>query len=199
MQTLNPIPRPSSRRTFLSGATLSGSALLLLAGCSNMSRGGTAMAATAANPAQDVEILNIALGLEHQAIGAYQIGAESGLLQRPVLETAVLFQGHHKSHRDALAAAVRQMGGRPVEAMTNAQYATQLNAARIANQADILKLALELEKGAAEAYLSVIPSFKSTDLAKVSARLASDEVMHWTVLQQALQMPIPQPALSFGV
>ncbi|WP_162755484.1 ferritin-like domain-containing protein, partial [Escherichia coli] len=31
----------------------------------------------------DVNILNVALGLEYQAIAAYQVGAESGLLQKP--------------------------------------------------------------------------------------------------------------------
>ena len=61
--------------------------------------------------AGDVNILNVALGLEHEAIGAYQLGAESGLLQKPVLDVAVLFQGQHKEHRDALVATVRKMGG----------------------------------------------------------------------------------------
>ncbi len=45
--------------------------------------------------AQDVAILNVALALEHEAIGTYQLGAESGLLQPAVLQTAVLFQSQH--------------------------------------------------------------------------------------------------------
>ena len=43
--------------------------------------------------AADVGILNVALGLEFEAINAYQLGAQSGLLQKPVLEIAVKFQG----------------------------------------------------------------------------------------------------------
>lgn len=39
-------------------------------------------------PAKDVGILNVALGLEHEAINAYRLGAGSGLLQKPVLEVA---------------------------------------------------------------------------------------------------------------
>lgn len=61
----------------------------------------------------DINILNVALGLEYQAIAAYQVGAESGLLQKPVLDTAVKFQGHHKAHAQVLAGTVSKMGGTP--------------------------------------------------------------------------------------
>ena len=48
-----------------------------------------------------------------------------------------------------------------------------------------------LENGAANAYIGVIPSFGDRNLAQVSARLAADEAMHWTVLTQALKDPLP--------
>jgi hypothetical protein len=98
-----------SRRAFLSRAgqtTLSAGAIALLAG--NQALAGKMSMGDASN---DVNILNVALALEHEAIAAYQIGAESGLLQKPVLEVAVTFQGHHKSHRDALAATITKLGG----------------------------------------------------------------------------------------
>lgn len=150
------------------------------------------------NPDQDADILNVALGLEHEAINAYQLSAESGLLQKPVLETAVLFQSHHKAHRDALAATIRKLGGRPLEARPMAEYAKALQAGTLQNQADVLNLAARLELGATNAYLGVIPSFKDTALAKVAARLAADETMHWTVLNGALARALPQGALTFG-
>ena len=62
----------------------------------------------------------------------------------------------------------------------------------------MLKLAARLERGAANAYLGVIPSFEDSGLAQVSGRLAADETMHWTVLAQALGQPLPRTALSFG-
>src|SRR5690348_15728174 len=77
------------RRGFLraSGITLlSSSAVALLAGCEKMA------VAQTGNAANDVGILNTALGLEHEAISAYQVGAGSGLLQKPVLDVAVKFQ-----------------------------------------------------------------------------------------------------------
>ena len=62
----------------------------------------------------------------------------------------------------------------------------------------MLDLAARLELGATNAYLGVIPSFKDNALAKVAARLAADETMHWTVLSNALGRPLPPMALSFG-
>ncbi len=189
-----PLP---SRRMFLSGArkaTLSSAAVVLLAGCGTMAT--AAMKDGAA--AQDAGILNVALGLEHEAIGAYQLGAESGLLQPAVLQTAVLFQSQHKEHRDALTGAIRSLGGAPVETKSLADYAADLQADTLRNQTDVLTLAARLERGATNAYLSVIPAFESRDLAVIAGRLAADETMHWTVLTQALGQPLPTSALSFG-
>ncbi len=176
-----------------SGVTvLSASAVALMAGCEKMA------VAQTGNPAADVGILNTALALENEAISAYQLGAGSGLLQKPVLEIAVLFQTHHKEHRDALIATIRKLGGTPVAAKSDAEVGQALNAGSLKSQADVLRLAQRLERGAANAYIGVIPSFGDRALAQVSARLAADEVMHWTVLSQALKDPLPAKALSFG-
>jgi fructose-1,6-bisphosphatase/sedoheptulose 1,7-bisphosphatase-like protein len=177
-------------------SVLSASAVALLAGCEKMAAAQGSNGSS--NVAGDVGILNTALSLEHEAISAYQLGATSGLLQKPVLEVAVMFQTHHKEHRDALIAAIRKFGGTPVAAKSDAEVAQALNAAALKNQTDVLRLAQRLEKGAANAYIGVIPSFGDRALAQVSARLAADETMHWTVLSQALQDPLPAKALSFG-
>lgn len=182
-----------SRRAFMgrSGA-LSAVAVALLAGQDVMAQG------MRGDAAGDVAILNVALGLEHEAINAYQLGAGSGLLQKPVQDVAVQFQGHHKTHRDALMATIRKLGGQPVAEKSLDDYAKALNAAALKNQGDVLDLAARLELGAANAYLSVIPSMLDRDLAKVAARLAADETMHFTVLNNALGRPLPPGALSFG-
>jgi hypothetical protein len=189
------VVRAPARRMFLqqaSGVALSATAIALLAGCESMAQSSTK------SENQDVAILNVALGLEHEAIGAYQLGAESGLLQKPVLDTAVLFQGHHKAHRDALAATIQKLGGKPVETRPLGEYAKALKADTLKSQADVLALAARLELGATNAYLGVIPAFKDSALAKVAGRLAADETMHWTVLTGALARALPASALSFG-
>jgi rubrerythrin len=183
-----------ARRAFLGkagAATLSAAAIALLAGRDALAQGSAATMA-------DVGILNVALGLEHEAINAYQLGAQSGLLTKPVLDVAVLFQSHHKGHRDALIATIRKIGGTPVAEKTIDEYARALNAATLKSQADVLELAARLELGATNAYLGVIPAFKDAGLAKVAGRLAADETMHWSILSSALGKPMPMAALSFG-
>ena len=193
--TTKTIVTSHARRGFLGGAgklTLSAAAIALLAGRENL-----AVAATSTG-IQDIDILNVALGLEHEAINAYQLGAQSGLLQAAVLDVAVQFQGHHKSHRDALIATIEKLGGNPVAEKKLDDYARALKADTLKSQKDVLDLAARLELGATNAYLGVIPAFKDNALSKVAARLAADETMHWTVLSNALGRPLPPMALSFG-
>ena len=75
----------AARRLFIgrSALALSGAAVALLAGRD-------AVAAKAGDPgAQDVRILNTALGAELEAIAAYQTGAESRLLDKSALDLAI--------------------------------------------------------------------------------------------------------------
>ncbi len=183
----------ATRRSFMArGGALSAVAVAMLGGQEALAQG------MAADLAGDIQILNVALGLEHEAINAYQLGATSGLLQKPVLDVAVAFQGHHKAHRDALIATIVKLGGKPVMEQKLDDYARSLKANTLKNQADVLSLAARLELGATNAYLGVIPAFGSKELAKVAARLAADETMHYTVLTQALGRTLPAGALSFG-
>lgn len=183
----------STRRTFLgSSGVLSATAVALLAGRPALAQG------MAGDPAKDAGILNVALALEHEAINAYQLGAGSGLLTKPVLAVALQFQGHHKGHRDALIATIRKLGGQPVAELKPEDYARALDAQALNSQADVLALAARLELGATNAYLGVIPSFSSHDLAQVAGRLAADETMHYTALAEVLGRPLPAAALSFG-
>jgi hypothetical protein len=186
---------PASRRHFMrSGGARSPVAVALLAGKDVVAAG------TYSDVSKDVSILNVALVLKHDAINTYQLGALSGLLQKPVLDVAVAVacQGHHKAHRDAHMATIEKMGGKPVAEMKFDADAQSLNAASLKNQADVLSMFARPELGATNDYLGVIPAFQNTELAKCAARLAADETMHHTVLTQALDRPLPAGALSFG-
>jgi rubrerythrin len=186
-----------TRRGFLgsTGVALSAAAVGLLAGRDALA----AKNAGSADAGGDAVILNVALGLEHQGIAAYQIGAESGLLKKPLLDVAVAFQSDHKAHRDLLAGAISKLGGKPVEPLSMDEYrrSSALNVAAIATDLDVLRLAQRLELGATNAYLGVIPAFGDHELAKVAGRLAADETMHYTALTQALGQPLPG-AMFFG-
>jgi rubrerythrin len=182
----------ADRRHFLArsgGAVLSAAAIALLSGNEALAAGQKPKNATGSD---DVNILNTALGAELEAIAAYQLGAESGLLQKPVLDLAVQFQGHHRAHADLLGSTVKKLGGTPAEAKKPSEYNFPTD--KLKSQADVLRFAAGLEKGAVSAYLGAVPLFKNRDLAKAAASILGDEAMHWAVLRQALgENPVPDP------
>ena len=176
------------RRRFL-GTTgrlaLSGTAIALMGGISAAYAGNS----TGSDQlAQDIKILNTAIAAEHEAVAAYQLGAESGLLSATVLKVAVTFQGHHKEHIDVLANTVRKLGGNAIDAKR--QYNFPVN--KLKKQNDVLNFAAGLERGAVSAYAGAIPLFDNSDLARAAASILADEAMHWAVLRQALGLdPVP--------
>jgi rubrerythrin len=183
----------AARRFFLqrSGVVLSGAAVALLAGRD-------ALAATSdknggKGHAGDVRILNTALAAELEAVAAYEVGAKSGLLQKPVLDLAVTFQGHHKEHADVLAKTIHKLGGKPVAAKGQYSFPTD----QLKNQTDVLRFAAGLEKGAVSAYLGAVPLFAQRELSKAAASILGDEAMHWAVLRQAIgEQPVPGAFVS---
>jgi rubrerythrin len=177
----------ASRRRFISRAgalTFSGVAVAMLGGRSAALAAGTSDAAIQ----QDIRILNTAIAAEHEAVAAYQVGAESGLLEQPVLKVAVTFQGHHKEHVDALAKAVRSLGGDAAGPLQAYDFPVH----KLKNQTDVLQFAAGLERGAVSAYAGAIPVFDNRDLSAAAASILADEAMHWAVLRNALGLdPVP--------
>ncbi|WP_333843368.1 ferritin-like domain-containing protein [Pelomicrobium sp.] len=174
-----------SRRNFVrsSSLVLSGTAIALLAGRDALAR------KTDKSVESDIRVLNTALAAELEAVAAYQVGAESGLLQKPALDLAVTFQGHHKEHADLLAKTVSKLGGKPAAAKDKYTFPTET----FKTQADVLRFAAMLEKGAVSAYLGTVPVFGDRELAKAAASILGDEAMHWAVLRYVLGEP-PVPA-----
>jgi rubrerythrin len=181
-----------SRRRAISagGLVLSASAVALLGGRHALAAGAKV------SPAEleaDVRILNTALGAENEAIAAYQVGAESGLLSKDILKVAVAFQGHHKEHASAIAATVQKLGGQA--AKPKSKYSFPVD--KLKSQNDVLQFAAGLEKGAVSAYLGAVPLFADRQLAQVAASILGDEAMHWAVLRQVLgEVPVPSAFMS---
>ncbi|TAH46606.1 MAG: ferritin-like domain-containing protein [Betaproteobacteria bacterium] len=189
LATLGESARAIPRRAFLSqsGLLLSGAAVALLSGRD-------ALAAKSGEGAEsDLRILNTALGAELEAIAAYQVGAESGLLQKPALDLAVVFQGHHKEHADLLGTTIMKLGGKPVAAKSAYRFPVDT----LKTQVDVLRFAASLEKGAVSAYLGAIPVFGNRDLAKAAGSILGDEAMHWAILRNAVgDVPVPAAFVS---
>jgi hypothetical protein len=133
------------------------------------------------SPGDDIQLMNTALALEHQAIWAYGLAGGSGLLSEKAKEVGLAFQGSHEIHRDLLVDAVRRKGGSPVDPRKDYVFGVPL-----ANEADVLALAFKLEVGAARVYLYVVDRFQDHALSGSAARILSDEVLHATVLRSVL-------------
>ena len=169
---------------------LSASAVALLGGRDALAAGAKV---SAQELEADVRILNTALGAELEAVAAYQVGAESGLLSKAVLPVAVTFQGHHKEHAAAIASTVQKLGGKPVSAKEKYQFPVE----KLKVEADVLRFAAGLERGAISAYLGAVPLFADRALAQVAASILGDEAMHWAVLRQVLgEAPVPSAFMS---
>jgi demethoxyubiquinone hydroxylase (CLK1/Coq7/Cat5 family) len=183
----------SSRRESLCGGVvlLSAGAVALLAGRGTLAQGAKP---SAAQTAADVRILNTALGAELEAVAAYQLGAESGLLGPTAKAIALQFQGHHKAHADVLAGTVRKLGGQAVDPRSRYDFPTD----RLKAEVDVLRFAAGLERGAVSAYLGAVPQFNDRALAHAAASILGDEAMHWAVFRQVLgeQPVVPGAFLS---
>lgn len=190
-----PHPIVADRRGLLRGAgklAIGGAAIAVLARSE-----GVAFAAGNASEA-DIDALNTILGLDHEAVAAYEIAVGSGLLSTGVVPVARLFQGHHKGHRDALITEIRKAGGKPAEAKSIDDYAVDIGAASLKSEVDILKLAASLEGAAVNVYIGAVAQLGNQDHRRLVGQLVADETLHWTVLTSALNERLPEQALSFG-
>ncbi|MAT65207.1 MAG: ferritin [Gammaproteobacteria bacterium] len=181
-----PVDLPRRRFIFSTvAASLSGITVAMLAG-----RPGIAAAVGKGGEAteMDVRILNTALAAEREAVAAYQVGADSGLLSTGVTKVALAFQDHHKQHADVLAGTIGKLGGAVKEPRSVYDFPVDF----LNSEADVLKFAAGLERGAVSAYAGAIPLFENRDLSKAAASILADEAMHWAVLRQALGLnPVP--------
>lgn len=179
---------PLQRRHFLFHSlrtTLSATAIALLAGQPRLLHAATSGDAQLAN---DIKILQAALAAERKAVAAYQLGADSGLLDAATQKVALSFQGHHAAHAGVLTGTIQQLGGQVATAPKNYAFPTE----QLKAQRDVLIFAASLERGAVSAYVSAIGQFDNHDLSKAAASILADEAMHWAVLRQALGMePVP--------
>lgn len=186
------IDQQDSRRRFLKGA--GGITLTALALSTVAAPAGWA-ATVSHSESGDLAILNVALGLEHEAIAAYSLAAQSGLLTAGVRKVALEFQGQHRAHADVLSSTVHKLGGRPVG--TKSIQAYHFPVSKLKNQADVLQFAAGLEHAAASAYLGAVPQFHNRALAKAAASIMGDETMHWAILRNALgENPVPMAFIS---
>ena len=151
----------------------------------------------------DVVILRTASSIEALAVLAYQQVIDRGLLSGSVADVAKAFQEHHTKHGESFKALTRKLGGRPFE-QPNPAVMTQLQPtlAALGNEADALRLALQLEQAAAATYTANVSEFvdetQVATLAQAMAAVAGVEARHAAILLGALGEPTASAAFQTG-
>ncbi|GGM14023.1 ferritin-like domain-containing protein [Nakamurella endophytica] len=185
----------SDRRTFLKWAGLVGVGAGFVAG-------GLLGAPTAAQAAEikrdvkaaakaggDVDILNYALTLEYLESDFYATGLAKGFLSGRELELVTPIGDHEKQHVEAVTAAVKALGGTPVE-KPKITYPD----GTFASRDSFLKTASAFEELGVTAYHGQVPLVQSTDILAAAASIAGVESRHAAVIASLIGgEPFPNP------
>jgi len=174
------------RRRFFHVAGLGGATLLVGCGKENKGQGpiaGEKPQESAPEPAEsdvnDVNVLNSALDLEHQAVAAYTAALK--VLRGENLRAARTFRDHERAHVQALSQAIKGLGGKPNQAQRSYRFP------RLATEDDALRFAMTLENTAIAAYIDAIPRLNTADLRAEGAAIVGAEAEHLAVLNGALR------------
>ena len=141
------------------------------------------------NETQDVDVLNQGLQGEYFGITAYDAALESGLLSDRVAAVARQFQADHRAHAQAIREAIERLGGRAGAAKGWKEYAAMYPPPKLASEADVLRYAASLERGAAVADTKAVAELRDPALRTLFARIGGVESMHWALLRSTLGEP----------
>lgn len=202
------VPSPGRRQLFkVGGATIIGAAVL--AACGSDDKGSDASGGSETTLGgggtdgenMDLPLARTAASLEKLAVDTYQVGIESGLVTTmAIADAARLFQEHHQAHLDALNGAIKDAGGEEVTEQNQAVFKALVEPAVSAAkaEADIVKLAFDLESAAAQTYAFAggalsVPALRSTIMT-----IGGIEARHAAVLQVAAQAASPLDVFPDG-
>ena len=199
------VPSPGRRQLFkIGGATIMGAAVLAACGSDDDDASGstaTTGAGGSGDDNMDVALARTAASLEKLAVDVYQVGIDSGLVTTAAIgQAAMLFQEHHQAHLDALNGAIKGAGGEEVteqnQAVFDALVAPAVAAAKA--EADIVKLALDLELAAAQTYAFAGGALSAPSLRSTIMTIGGIEARHAAVLQVAAQAASPLDVFPDG-
>jgi rubrerythrin len=180
-----------ARRGLLAGGVrLAAGGALALAAAGNPALGRLAALAAAQDFADDADVLNYALALEHleyafyrDGVGKFDLGADP--FGTSITARAMAVRDHEEQHVAALTAAITQLKGTPVEEGTyDFGYGR--------DPGTFLATAQALENTGVSAYDGAIRYLKRADLVTAAASIAAVEARHAAYLNLANgQVPFP--------
>jgi bacterioferritin (cytochrome b1) len=131
-----------------------------------------------AEKADDIAILNTALGYELTVVDAYTRALP--LLRGEILDVAREFRAQEQEHVNAITKAIRGLGGR-----TDAE-AAEFDPTGLKTRADALALAYEQVSAAIAEDMSAVANLSSSWPRALLTSIAANEAQQLTVLRQAL-------------
>ncbi|MGH9183091.1 MAG: ferritin-like domain-containing protein [Acidimicrobiales bacterium] len=193
-----------NRRKFMrmgGGAALA-SAVLVACGGDDDEPGASGTTATTAGGGggneTDITIARTAASLELFAVAVYNTaidGADTLGITPDVGGAAMLFRDQHSQHAGAFNGAAEQLGGEPFN-MANPtaqeQFASTIEG--LADQADVVKFAYDLENIAAQTYQGVGAGMLSTpELRQTTMSIGGVEARHAAILAMFIDGQDPNP------
>ena len=122
----------------------------------------------------DVDVVNFALTLEYLESDFYEKGQALGLSSK-TMKLARQFGNHEQQHVDALAATVKQLGGKPAKKPTFSFP--------VKDEKSFLKLAQVLEDTGVSAYNGAAPAIKSTEVLAAAGSIVQIEARHAAIIR----------------
>jgi hypothetical protein len=159
---------------------------------SALAQGGTETSAggAASMNSADAEILNFALTLEYLESDFYNVKGKQVGLSGQAKSYAKLFGEEESAHVEALTAAIKQLGGKPVAKPTFVFPAT--------NEKSFLTLASVLENTGVGAYNGAAPSLYSKQVLAEAGEIVQIEARHAAAIELLLGNS-PTPNGGFDV
>jgi hypothetical protein len=167
---------------------LMGSAML--AAASGCALSGAVAADAAAVPITDANLLQRALGVEHLVVIAYRRVLSSGTLTPGLAGKVHSILGQELQHVAMLEHALGRLGASPSpppqdlpaaqRALSSHHVGASLMDLHTQNQC--LKLLVDVETVAEDAYFVAIGKLRDAGLLRMSAQIMGCEAQHWTVL-----------------
>jgi hypothetical protein len=140
----------------------------------------------------DTEILNFALTLEYLESDFYNVKGKQVGLRGPAKSYATLFGEQESQHVQALTAAIKQLGGKPIAKPTFAFPVT--------NEKSFLALASVLENTGVGAYNGAAPSLKSKQVLAEAGEIVQIEARHAAAVDLLIgKSPTPNGAFDLSL
>ena len=139
----------------------------------------------------DVDILNFALTLEYLEAAFYQRALKQvGGLSGDAKEIATTLRDNETEHVDALRAAIKDLGGKPVKA-PGVDFGDAFSSQRA-----FLKLAQTFEDTGVSAYNGAAPNIESKDVLGSAGAIVQVEARHAAAIRQLNDKPITDGAFD---